>query len=101
MSKEKPLKSSYELAMERLRAKDREEGVEHEELTGKQKKEIARLRQEAKAKLAEIEILHKDALAEAGGDHETIRKIEEAYAIDRERVESKTETKVAAVKKRG
>ncbi len=98
--KDEALKSSYELAMERLRAKDRAEGVEHEELTDAQKEEIARLRQEAKAKIAEIEILHKDALAASGGDPEERRKIEEAYRVDRERVESRMETKVAAVKKR-
>ena len=53
---DKPLKSAYELTMERLRAKDREQGVEQQVLTDAQKAEIARLRQETKAKLAEIEI---------------------------------------------
>ncbi|MDX1389981.1 MAG: hypothetical protein R3344_12370 [Acidobacteriota bacterium] len=97
--KDESLKSSYELAMERLRAKDRAEGVERHELTGKQKKEIARLRQEAKAKIAEIEILHKDAVAAAGGDPDELRKIEDAYKVDRERVESRMESAIAAVKR--
>ena len=101
MSKDEPLKSSLELAMERLRAKDRAEGVEREALTGEQKEEIARLRQEAKAKIAEIEILHTDALAAMGGDPEELRKIEDTYKIDRERVESRMESAVAAVKQKG
>ena len=92
----------FELAMERLRAKDRAEGVDEDlPLTDEQKEEIARLRQEAKAKIAEIEILHKDAVTAAGGDHEELKKIEEEYRIDHERVESRLESAVAAVKNRG
>ena len=101
MSEDEPLKSSLELAMERLRAKDHAEGVEPEALTGEQKEEIARLRQEAKAKIAEIEILHTDALAAMGGDPEELRKIEDTYKIDRERVESRMESALAAVKQKG
>ena len=106
---DKPLKSAYELAMQRLRAKDREAGVEEDApLTAGQKAEIARLRQEAKAKLAEIEILHRDALREAataaasgkGGKPEELVKIEEQHRIDRERIESRLESAVAKVKKR-
>ena len=106
---DKPLKSAYELAMQRLRQKDREAGVEEDApLTAGQKAEIARLRQEAKAKLAEIEILHRDALQEAarsaasgtGGKPDDLVKIEERHRIDRERIESRLESAVAKVKKR-
>ena len=54
MSKDKPLKSAFELAMEKLREGDRERGEDAKELTAEQKKRIAALRQAAKAKLAEI-----------------------------------------------
>ena len=50
MSDDKPLKSAYELAMERLRAKDREAGIEESApLTPEQKQAIAELRRKAQA----------------------------------------------------
>lgn len=100
MPEEPPLKSAYELAMERLRAKDREEGVEESKpLTSAQKKRIAELRGEAQAKLAELEILHKKSLAGAADDPEAIRKLEENYRVDRGRAESRLETELAKVKR--
>lgn len=98
MAEDKPLKSAYELAMERLRAQDREHGVEEVVLSEEQKREIARLRQAAKAKLAELEILHRDAVAAAAGDPEKLRELEQEHAADRGRVESRLETAVARVK---
>lgn len=94
-----PLKSAYELAMERLKAKDRAEGLEDERpLTAEQKARIAELRQEAKAKLAEMEILHRKNLAAAGSDPVELHKAEENYATDRARVESRLESSVAKVR---
>jgi hypothetical protein len=99
MSDDRPLKSAFEIAMERLKEKDRQEGIaESKPLTDAQKEEIAHLRREAKAKLAELEILHRDTLAETGGDPEKIREVEEKYRIDRERVESSLESKIALVR---
>lgn len=100
MKDEQPLKSAYELAMERLRAKDKEEGIEDSKaLTPEQKEEIARLRQEAKAKLAELEILHRKNLISAGRDPAKVAEVEERYRIDRERVESRLESAIARVRK--
>ena len=97
---EGPLKSAYEVAMERLRARDREAGIdEPKPLTAAQKKEIARLRQEARAKIAELEILHRDELAAAQADPKKIAEVEEHFAVDRRRVESALETAIARVKK--
>jgi hypothetical protein len=94
-----PLKSAYELAMQRLRAKDREAGIEeHRPLTAAQKKRIAELRQEAKAKIAELEIMRRDKLGEAGGDPEKIAEIEEHFRVDRRRVESSRDEKIAGVR---
>jgi hypothetical protein len=96
---EKPLKSSFELAMERLREKDRQEGVEEERpLTEGQKREIADLRQKAKAKLAEMEILHRKDLVAA--EPEKIQEIEDKYRKDRERVESRLESAIAKARRR-
>lgn len=100
MPDDESLKSAYELAMERLKAQDREDGVEEDRpLTDEQKEEIARIRQEAKAKLAEMQILHADALMAAGGDPEKLQKVEEAYRADRKRVESRMESAIARVKR--
>jgi hypothetical protein len=100
MPEDESLKSAYELAMERLKAQDREDGVEEDRpLTDEQKEEIARIRQEAKAKLAEMQILHTDALMAAGGDPEKLQKVEETYRADRARVESRTESAIARVKR--
>jgi Spy/CpxP family protein refolding chaperone len=102
MSDDKPMKSAYELAMERLRAKDREGGVEESKpLTDEQKQEIARLRQEATAKFAEAEIVHRDAVAAAAaaGDADKIREIHDKFQIDKERIESRLESAIARVRR--
>lgn len=100
MPEDKPLKSAYELAMERLRAKDREEGVdEGPPLTRAQKERIAELRREAGAKLAELEILHKKNLAATLGDPEAIAKLEESYQTDRSRVASRRDDAIARVRR--
>jgi DNA-directed RNA polymerase sigma subunit (sigma70/sigma32) len=99
MSDEEPLKSAYELAMDRLKTKDKEEGVkEAEPLSRKQKEEITRLRQEALAKLAELEILHRKNLSGAGGDPEKTAEVERNYKVDRERVDSRLESAIAKVR---
>ena len=96
---DRPLKSAYELAMERLAAKDREAGVEEAApLDAEQKSRIAQLRQEAQAKLAELEILHRKNLAAAGGDAAETAKVEEHYAVDRARVESRRDAAIARVR---
>jgi hypothetical protein len=97
---DKPLKSAYELAMERLKAKDRDEGVETAgPLSAKQKGRITELRQEAQAKLAELEILHKKNLAGIRGDPDEVKKVEDHYRTDRSRVESRLESAIARAKK--
>ena len=101
MPEDRPLKSAYELAMDRLRQKDREEGVEPSEpLDDAQKERIAELRREAKAKLAEMEILHRKDVAAAGSEPEKLRELEENYRIDRARVESRVESEIAKVRRR-
>ena len=98
---EGPLKSAFELAMERLRAKDKEAGIEESApLTERQKEEIARLRSESKAKLAELEILHRKEVATARttGDPAKLLELEEKYRIDRGRIESRLDSAVRKVR---
>lgn len=101
MSKEPPLKSAYELAMERLRNQDREEGVaESKPLTAKQKAGIAKEKEKAQAKLAELEILHRKDLQAAQADPKKVQEVEEHYATDRRRVESSLENAIARIRRK-
>jgi len=99
MPKDERLKSAYELAMERLRERDREAGVEERgPLTEEQKLRIGEARQKAKAKLAEIEIMYRDKVSEAGGDPAKLDELDERLQIDRRRVESAEETEIAEIR---
>ena len=90
-------KSAYELAMERLRQKDREAGVEERPLTDQQKAAIAEARQVYQAKMAEREILHRDALHKAQSSQE-VEKLEAEVARDRDRLASDRDRKIAEIK---
>ena len=90
-------KSAYELAMERLRLKDREAGVEERPLTEAQKAAIAEARQVYQARMAEREILHRDALNKAR-TREEVEKLESELAIDRDRLASDRDRKIAEIK---
>ena len=74
----KPLKSSYELAMERLAAKEPKKGRGKgaaPALTTAKKKEIAAIRTEYEAKIAECEILYRSRRREAAGDPEARERL--------------------------
>jgi hypothetical protein len=96
---EKRLKSAYELAIERLRSKDREQGVqERAPLDDRQRREIADLRTRSKARLAELEILRDKDLAASGGDPARMEEIDSGYRRDRARIESDLETAIERVR---
>jgi hypothetical protein len=90
-------KSAYELAMERLRQKDREAGVEDRPLTEAQKAGIAEARQIYQARMAEREILHRDALQKARSAEE-VEKLDGELARDRDRLASDRDRKIAEIK---
>src|SRR5687768_13143957 len=56
------MKSSYELAMERLRKKDADEGVTVRPVTDAEKAAIAEVRNFYEAKMAEQDVLHQSAM---------------------------------------
>ena len=93
MADDKALKSSYELAMERLRKSDKDAGVERQPVTEAQKAAIAEIRNFYEAKLAELEVLHQGRLRALvdPGERETR---EEEYRRDRERLSSDREAKI-------
>lgn len=62
MTDEKTLKSSLELAMERLAKKDADAGISATPVTGEQKAAIAEIRNFYEAKIAELEVLHQSKM---------------------------------------
>jgi hypothetical protein len=93
-------KSAFELAMEKLRARDAERGEKPTaKLTEAKKKEIAEARLFYEAKLAEREILFQSERRKAGEDPEKIQAVEEAYATDRRRLESDRDARIEKIRR--
>ena len=93
------MKSAYELALERLE----KQGIERpreEALSGEARERVAEIRRQAEAKLAEVEILHKDRLK---GIHDPAKRQEEEddYVRERRRIEEDRDRKIAALRSPG
>jgi len=97
MSEDKPLKSAVELAMERLRKKDAESGVESRPLTDAQRTAIAEVRNFYEAKLAEAEVLHQSKL-KTTWDPEQRETLLQGYRRDRERLASERDAKIERIR---
>jgi hypothetical protein len=91
-------KSSVELAMERLRTIDRKAGVEETKLSPAQKEKIAEARRVATSRLAEREILFKDAMQKTDDPAER-EKAEREYQRDRQRIRDDLETSIEAIRR--
>src|SRR5215831_17473642 len=98
MANEGP-KSAYELAMERLRQKDKEASVEDRPLTDDQKAAIAEARQFYTAKVAELDILHQSGLAGAASAEE-IERLNDNLRRDKERLAGDRDRKIAQIRSR-
>jgi hypothetical protein len=98
MSDDAP-KSAFELAMERLRQKDREEGVAERPLTDEQRAAIAEVRKVYEARNAEREILHRDALRRARSPEEVAR-LNEELTQDQGRLARDRDRKIAEIRDR-
>jgi hypothetical protein len=96
VSDEEP-KTAYELILERLKQKDRAEGVAEKAVSDEQRARIAELRKVYEAKLAEREILHQAARRKAQ-DPEALEQLEEEYRRDRERLAGERDRKIDAVR---
>ena len=86
------MKSAYELALERLES----QGIERprqESLSEKTRQQLNDVRQQAAAKLAELEILHLDRLKTLH-DPGKRREEEEEYVRERRRIESDRDRKL-------
>ena len=90
-------KSAFELAMERLRKKDAEEGVTTTPLTDEQKRQIAETRSYYDAKIAEQEILQGSTLKTVFDPAER-EEIERQFRRERERLASERDAKVEKIR---
>ena len=86
-------KSAYELAMERLRKKDAEAGVERPAVTEAQKAAVAEIRSFYEAKLAELEVMHQSKMR-ASVDPEARATLEQEFRRERERLTTERDAKV-------
>ena len=98
MADEKPLKSAYELAMERLRKSDADAGVESRTVTDAQKAAIAEVRNFYDAKLAEQQVLHQSTLRKMV-DLAAREALEADYRRDRERLSSERDAKIEKIRR--
>ena len=99
MSDDEP-KTAYELILERLEKKDRDEGVREQPLTDDQRTRIAEVRKVYEAKLAEREIFFNQSRRKAD-DPEALAALEEEYRRDRERLQSERDRKVEQIRNEG
>ncbi|MBN1270406.1 MAG: hypothetical protein JXB04_12515 [Kiritimatiellae bacterium] len=83
------IRSAFDLAMERLEKK----GGSVARLSEEQKREFARVESEARAKIAEIEIMmgQQVAAARAAGDAEKLAQIEEQKVTEIRRIMTRAE----------
>jgi hypothetical protein len=84
------MKSAYDLAMERLQKQ-----APSAKLTEQQKAEIAEIDSLAKAKSAERELFLKEQIhkAEAGGKFDEVQQLQDELARDLRRIKADAETK--------
>jgi hypothetical protein len=97
MATDEAPKSAYEIAMARLRKKDKDEGVEQREVSEERKAAIGELRRVYEAKLAEREILHRSKVQRAA-DPAALEILDEEYRRDRERLTAERDRKVEEVR---
>jgi hypothetical protein len=97
MSEDRPLKSSFELAMERLRQKDAAEGVVERPLSDRQKAAVAEVRNFYESKLAEQQVLYQDKLKRTMDPGERAA-LENESRLDRERLASERDRKIQSIR---
>jgi hypothetical protein len=93
MTDEKPLKSSLELAMERLAKKDADAGVAATPVTDAQKAAIAEVRNFYEAKIAELEFLHQGKMS-ATFDPAEQEVMAQQYRRERDHFNSERDLKI-------
>ncbi|HYV26539.1 MAG TPA: hypothetical protein VFA77_03340 [Candidatus Eisenbacteria bacterium] len=89
------MKTAYELAMERL-----SKASPTAKLTNEQKKRLAELNSECKAKIADREIFLKGEMAKAAdkGDYQAFEQLEKQLVSDRKSFQAELEEKMERVR---
>ena len=97
MADETRLKSSFELAMERLRQKDADAGVTIRTLTDAEKAQIAEIRNVYEAKIAEEQVMHLSRLQKMP-DPTGRDALETEFRVERERLTRERDRKVEKIR---
>jgi len=92
------MKSSFELAMERLRRQDAAAGIETRPVTDAQKAAIAEVRNFYEAKLAEQQVLHQSAMLRTFDPAER-DTLDQQYRRENERLTSEREAKIDKIRR--
>ena len=90
-------KSALELAMERLRKKDADAGVEERSLTDEQKAEIAEIKNLYASRIAQAEIMYKSQLATVWDAEERL-KIQDGHRRELQRLNEERDRKLQVVR---
>ena len=90
-------KSALELAMERLKQKDADAGIEHKPLTDEQRAAIAEARSVFEARVAERRIMHQSQTA-AVFDPQDLELRREELLRDLAQLESEREAKIRKIR---
>ena len=98
MTDEKPLKSSLELAMERLAKRDADAGVASKPVTDAQKAAIAEVRNFYEAKIAELEVLHQSKM-NATFDPAERDVLAQQYHRERDHLNSERDFKIGKLRR--
>ena len=97
MADDTRLKSSFELAMERLRQKDAEAGVTARALSDAQKAEIAEVRNLYEAKIAEAQVMLLSNLQKTM-DPASRETLEAGFRAEKERLTRERDRKVEKIR---
>ena len=97
MADDTRLKSSFELAMERLRQKDAESGVTVRTLTDAEKAQIAEIRSIYEARIAEAQVMHESRIRNVA-DPSAREALEGELRAERERLVNERERKIEQVR---
>lgn len=97
--KSKSMKSAYELALERLESQGIERPRE-EALSAAEREQVAEARRKAEAKIAELEILHKDRLAGIA-DPAKRKEEEQDFRRERQRAEDDRDRRIERIRTGG
>ena len=92
-------KSAFELAMERLKKKDADEGVSDTPISEEQRQAIAEVRSVYEARIAEREILYQSSRRKVD-DPEAAEGLEAEYRRDRERLNDERDRKVEELRRK-